>query len=217
MTDDSRQQKHYTPLVRAEARELGVDLTAIAGTGVAGRVTVHDVRNAAQGVGRAPRPAHGAAASARPRLLVEVSSRFARMESKTVTVDVFGDNPLLEELTQTDPQIFAKAQARGAGPTPQLFTTGPLPAFTSSGIDPSALMQVPWIVRPAMARATRDLALQLVEHYGTPDQRAWEEALRMHRSDVGVGAYMGRMNQWFTAAVTQPALRLSDLHGGRTS
>lgn len=203
-----------TPLVRAEAQKLGIDLATVRGTGAGGRVTIHDVRAAAPGSGRPP---SRNAAGARPRLLIEVSSRFARTESKSVTVDVFGENPLLEELTQTDPQIFAKAQAQGAGPVPQLFATGPLPAFTSSGIDPSALMQVPWMVRPTMARATRDVALQLVEEFGRAEAWVWQEAQRMHRSDPGVGGYQSRMYAWWQAATMPPALRLSDLHRGRTS
>jgi pyruvate dehydrogenase E2 component (dihydrolipoamide acetyltransferase) len=42
-----------TPVVRKIARELGVDLTAVAGTGPAGRITEEDVRAAARG-GAAP-------------------------------------------------------------------------------------------------------------------------------------------------------------------
>jgi pyruvate dehydrogenase E2 component (dihydrolipoamide acetyltransferase) len=44
-----------TPVVRKIARELGVDLTAVAGTGPSGRVTEEDVRAAAHGESAAPK------------------------------------------------------------------------------------------------------------------------------------------------------------------
>ena len=43
-----------TPLVRKVAAELGVDLTAVAGTGPQGRITEEDVRNAGGGPAHAP-------------------------------------------------------------------------------------------------------------------------------------------------------------------
>jgi pyruvate/2-oxoglutarate dehydrogenase complex dihydrolipoamide acyltransferase (E2) component len=45
-----------TPLVRRLAKELGVDLDSLAGTGSQGRVTEQDVRQAATSGGQAPRP-----------------------------------------------------------------------------------------------------------------------------------------------------------------
>ena len=52
------QRLHVSPLARRRAAELGVDLSAVAGTGVDGSVTVADVEHAAQQpVGAAPQPA----------------------------------------------------------------------------------------------------------------------------------------------------------------
>jgi len=54
-----------TPAVRRLARDLGVDIDAIPGTGLAGRVTERDVRAAAEG-GGAPAPASQPGAQQRP-------------------------------------------------------------------------------------------------------------------------------------------------------
>lgn len=59
-----------TPAVRRLARDLGVDIDSVAGTGIGGRVTDKDVRSAASGSAPAPaRPApatHAAQAPSRP-------------------------------------------------------------------------------------------------------------------------------------------------------
>jgi pyruvate dehydrogenase E2 component (dihydrolipoamide acetyltransferase) len=56
-----------TPAVRRLARDLGVDIDSVAGTGLAGRVTEKDVRAAADGGGRAaPRPTPAAAPAPTP-------------------------------------------------------------------------------------------------------------------------------------------------------
>lgn len=50
------------PAVRRLARDLGVDIDTVAGTGIGGRVTANDVRNAAEGKGAAkPAPQQAAA------------------------------------------------------------------------------------------------------------------------------------------------------------
>jgi len=49
-------QGRATPLVKKIARELGVDLAALAGTGPDGRITEQDVRGAAVSGGQAPGP-----------------------------------------------------------------------------------------------------------------------------------------------------------------
>lgn len=56
-----------TPAVRRLARDLGVDIDAVAGSGLAGRVTERDVRGAASG-GAARRVGTAAAAAAAPAL-----------------------------------------------------------------------------------------------------------------------------------------------------
>lgn len=53
------------PAVRRLARDLGIDIDSVAGTGIGGRVTAKDVRNAAEG-GGATKPAPSAPAASAP-------------------------------------------------------------------------------------------------------------------------------------------------------
>lgn len=55
-----------TPAVRRLAKELGVNIDAVSGTGIGGRVTEKDVRGAAAGAKAKPAPAAPAAPVARP-------------------------------------------------------------------------------------------------------------------------------------------------------
>lgn len=55
-----------TPAVRRLAKELGVNIDAVGGTGIGGRVTEKDVRGAAAGSKAKPAPASPAAPAARP-------------------------------------------------------------------------------------------------------------------------------------------------------
>jgi pyruvate dehydrogenase E2 component (dihydrolipoamide acetyltransferase) len=67
-----------TPAVRRLARDLGVDITCCVGTGIAGRVTEKDVRDAASGSARPAAPAarrEAAPAPASDRELVAAASR----------------------------------------------------------------------------------------------------------------------------------------------
>lgn len=67
-----------TPAVRRLARDLGVDITCCVGTGIAGRVTEKDVRDAASGSARPAAPAarrEAAPAQASDRELVAAASR----------------------------------------------------------------------------------------------------------------------------------------------
>ncbi|MCA9299781.1 MAG: 2-oxo acid dehydrogenase subunit E2 [Phycisphaerales bacterium] len=56
-----------TPAVRRLARDLGIDINAIRGSGIGGRVTEKDIRTAPQG-GSAPAPAARPAAPSAPRM-----------------------------------------------------------------------------------------------------------------------------------------------------
>jgi pyruvate dehydrogenase E2 component (dihydrolipoamide acetyltransferase) len=62
-----------TPRTRALARSLGVDLTAVSGTGSSGRITDDDVRRAAEGPAQPPAAAAPAAAPAAAGELVETA------------------------------------------------------------------------------------------------------------------------------------------------
>ncbi|WP_354700942.1 2-oxo acid dehydrogenase subunit E2 [Paraconexibacter sp. AEG42_29] len=52
---------YASPMVRRRARELGIDLTTVAGTGRGGRIQAVDLRAAADAAAKAPAPAGGAA------------------------------------------------------------------------------------------------------------------------------------------------------------
>ncbi len=60
-SDDERRLVPAAPSVRRLARELGVDIRAVQGTGVLGRVSANDVRQAASGPARAPAAAPASA------------------------------------------------------------------------------------------------------------------------------------------------------------
>ena len=62
---DSGGKALAAPAVRKLARDLGVDIDSVKGTGLAGRVTDRDVRAAAQGQGGAPAPSRAPAPTAR--------------------------------------------------------------------------------------------------------------------------------------------------------
>lgn len=56
------------PSVRQFAREIGVDIHQVPGTGAGGRISIEDVKRYARGLLREPRPAPGAAAVSAPPL-----------------------------------------------------------------------------------------------------------------------------------------------------
>lgn len=187
-----------TPKVRGIARDLGVDLTKVRGTGAGGRITPSDVRDAAAGGGSRPRAAAG---RSRPTLVLEFQSRWSRrtsagsgflVERASVKVDVFGPNPLVDELRQADPETYAEASKRG--PAPTLFTTGDLPLFTASGIDPALLNQLPWVARHAAAKAPAAEATAIFEEYAAADQSTWARAQSV--LEAGAMAYHARVDAW---------------------
>ena len=67
------------PAVRRLARDLGIDIDSVAGTGIGGRVTAKDVRNAAEGGGAskpaAPAPAKSTSAPSAPAASAPAPSR----------------------------------------------------------------------------------------------------------------------------------------------
>ncbi len=107
-------------------------------------------------------------------------------------------NPVAAEVRKQN-QVLASRAALSGAPEPTLFATGDLPAFTASGIDPQALLQVPWQARPAVASATTQAAAyQLVQTYGGPDG---EDMAAWDFRDVEE-SFRARYDAWTAAAMT---------------
>ncbi|MCA9292308.1 MAG: 2-oxo acid dehydrogenase subunit E2 [Phycisphaerales bacterium] len=89
-----------TPAVRRIARDLGVDIDSVRGTGLAGRVTERDVRAASQGGAPAPAPAARPApapqpaAPARP-LATTVPQQHVVERAPVLIPDVSGDSQII--------------------------------------------------------------------------------------------------------------------------
>ncbi len=199
--DQGTAEPHVTPTVRAEAQKYGVDLKAVTATGAGGRVSLKDVRAAAERSGKRPAAASRVlAAATAPR-----GPAYAR-------------NPLVDQLLRARPEVAAKATQ----PRPTLFHSGDLPPFTASGIDPSALLTVPWQARHAVAAApTTDAAFRLLELYADDPEAA---ELELGPSGVYMTsdqpwltpapnlAYARRVDEWAASAMTDDEL-MSSLFG----
>lgn len=196
---------YVTPVVRKLAAQANLDLSAVAGTGVGGRITAGDVRAAA---GPRLRPqASTAAASSGPQVAVELRSRwvpraqfapgaYSVSAPPTVSVNMYGANPLADEMRAAVPEQFARAQQR-SGPPPTLFSNeSDLPPITGSGMAPELLRQLPWPARPAAARADGVEAAAIFERFGTANAETYEAAALEFALDPAVLSYDSRMQEW---------------------
>lgn len=112
--------------------------------------------------------------------------------SNGITVDRYSLNPASDFYTQL------LAGSTFVGSAPEMFANGPLPPFTASGVDPSALRWAPWTHRHSAAMSeSRSKVLMIVqlgltgtldlEDSQTADGRAlWDD-------------YMGRVASWVQA------------------
>lgn len=115
-------------------------------------------------------------------------------------------NPLVDGHRASNPTLTARAMRNS--PPPTLFPTGDLPAFTASGVDPQALLQVPWQVRHAVARAsTTTEAYAMLDQYGGPD------GAHLVGDDVATEPanreYERRVQEWIGAAMTEDEVMAS--------
>jgi pyruvate dehydrogenase E2 component (dihydrolipoamide acetyltransferase) len=78
-------QVHASPSVRRLARELGVDLRQIRGTGEKGRITKDDVKAFLRGPAAAPAPAAATAAAGIPEIPAQDFSKFGPIESRPLS------------------------------------------------------------------------------------------------------------------------------------
>lgn len=183
-------EPYVTPRVRAEARRLGVPLASVTGTGAGGRIRPQDVYAAAGGSRPPVRPSAVQPAKSRR---MEVASRLS--PGARAVVDEGARNPLLEEAQQVVPYLHAPA-ARSGQPAPTLFASGDLPPFTASGVEPEALLQLPWHARHwAAAQTDRSDVLRAVEHYAEYDDDLFGEFAHQGAQD-----YVDRVNAWLHGA-----------------
>ncbi len=78
-------QIHASPSVRRVARELGVDLTKLKGTGEKGRITVDDVRNFLRGPAPAAAPGAAPSGGGIPEIPAQDFSRFGPIETRPLS------------------------------------------------------------------------------------------------------------------------------------
>lgn len=92
-----------TPAVRRLARDLGVDIDRVAGTGLAGRVTEKDVRAASGGGAPAPtsRPAPTAQPAPPPQPAQRHGSLATTVQQREQVIDVSGDHATLVPAPET--------------------------------------------------------------------------------------------------------------------
>lgn len=107
---------------------------------------------------------------------------------KQVEVDEFARNPLVDDYLQVAPHMSSR---RSSAPT--LFNSGDLPPYTASGNPPAALMQLPWQLRHAAAKADQATWARLFNEAGDP-----EYALMFcpEVRDPGNAEYASRVAAW---------------------
>lgn len=191
---------NVTPVVRATAARLSVDLAQVAGTGVGGRIRPSDVEAASKTQPQAKLARAERAVAAAPLSVTAASPGGATRQVqssidpwKTVTVDVYARNPLLDDARQSS-LAYPLAQAT-ATPAPTVFESGDLPPWTASGVESAQLLRVPWYARHwAAAEPDRGAVLAAVEHFASTPISGWDKY-----SHPGAQMYMTRVKAWLDA------------------
>ena len=114
---------YVTPIVRKLARELGVDLTSVTGTGIGGRIRREDVQAAAEAAkAAAPAPAAAPAAPAAPELEVSplrgTTEKMTRLRQTIARrmVESLQTAAQLTTVVEVDVTRVAALRARAKGP-----------------------------------------------------------------------------------------------------
>jgi Pyruvate/2-oxoglutarate dehydrogenase complex, dihydrolipoamide acyltransferase (E2) component, and related enzymes len=182
---------YVTPLVAKLAAEHGVDLDHVKGTGVGGRIRKDDVLAAAG------------------KLEHRAPTRFAMPRTPSRGA-AYALNPLADRIRAQAALDPAQPAPRSLPPT--LFAGGDLPAWTASGIEPSALLDVPWQARHALAEApTRAAALAIRDQCSGPD--AADTAVIFYGDHPGNTDYGDRIAQWQVQGLSDGQLANSALSG----
>jgi hypothetical protein len=117
----------------------------------------------------------------------------------------YARNPFVDQVRQS-PTDSGYVAAAAAGTPPTLFESGDLPPFTSSGIDPSELMRVPWYGRHSVAAAaTTSQAYEMIEDMSGEDGLVY--ALSTYRHHRGNQEYESRVTDWLIRGATADGKR----------
>jgi hypothetical protein len=107
---------------------------------------------------------------------------------------LYARNPLVDQLRAAAEQgstVYAAATAAGDSDTPTLFATGDLPVMTSSGLDPQALLGLPWFMRHRAATAASPA--EVAEVFGDARVGALTED---YMGDIGNIEYRDSVMEW---------------------
>jgi hypothetical protein len=183
----------------------GVDLAKVQGTGKGGRLTPDDVLNACA-AGRQKQQA-----SARPVAPQVAAPQAGPRPPAGADPKLYARNPLVDEASALPGGRRLVTNAAKNDPSvPTLFASGDLPVFTASGVDPSALLSVPWYARHAVAAApSRAEAFGLIEAYSGPDGdiAAKLEGTADHPGNLD---YQGRVTEWLMRGETAAQVQNRD-------
>lgn len=112
-----------------------------------------------------------------------------------MAVDPFAVNPALDELRERN--LAVATIALREGPAPTLFASGDVPPYTASGNPPSALLNLPWRLRHAAAKADAAEWARLFSEYsrGVPDADLLIDFEPGSR-DLANSDYLARVQAW---------------------
>jgi hypothetical protein len=114
--------------------------------------------------------------------------------------DPFARNPAFDDLRARNKAVATIATREG--PAPTLFGSGDLPRYTASGNPPAALLDLPWKLRHAAARASQPEWARLFAEYGkgVPDGDVLAE-FAPEAKDPANDDYTGRVRAWACGTV----------------
>jgi hypothetical protein len=132
------------------------------------------------------------------------SGTVSRYAVNRTPVDAMARNPLVDQVRAS---ARAERVAAPGGSTPTLFASGDLPAFTASGIPPSALLEVPWQARHAMAAASTSAEAYAIQAECSGSD-AEQTAQMLYGDHPGNGDYADRVERWRVQSMTDNQLEI---------
>jgi hypothetical protein len=160
----------------------------IMSTGPRGAITTRDIASGRMAVGDSAR-------AGRPPTTPEPMSFPFGGRGPTFEVDRYDLNPLVSYV-----RLLGTGSPYG-GPAPTMFSSGDLPIFTASGVDPELLRWVAWPLRHSAA-STSDQAS--VYRMAQPDAGLDDRGLQNHDGAAAFESYKAAVWRWATAPAPQP-------------